>query len=41
MKQLIYQSPQMLDCIIPQDALLTESGGMVAPEITEENVTEW
>lgn len=41
MKQFVYQTPQMLDCIVPQDVLLAESGGMVAPEITEEIVDEW
>lgn len=36
-----YQSPEMLICIIPQDALLAESGGLTTSEIYEEQVTEW
>ncbi len=36
-----YQSPEMLICIVPQDTLLNESGGMTTPEIYEENVNEW
>lgn len=36
-----YQSPEMLICIVPQDTLLNESGGMTTPEIYEENVSEW
>lgn len=41
MKKYMYQPPEMLLCIVPQDPLLDASGGMVAPEITEEQVTEW
>lgn len=41
MEKLIYQSPAMLGTFIPEEAILAESGGMVTPEIIEEQVTEW
>lgn len=36
-----YQSPDMLLCIIPQEALLDQSGGVTTPDVYEENVSEW
>ena len=41
MKESFYQSPEMLGMLIPEEAILTESPGMVTPDIYEEHVTEW